>query len=196
MFPSPIETERLILRRPMMADALDIYTNYASNPRVTRYLCWPTHRSVADAERFLRELSDSIAREEQFSWTIVERDSRWLCGMIGVMISSARATIGYCLAEEVWGAGYASEATAAIVPLLWQRPEIERLEAYCHLGHLRSARVLEKAGLRYIGIDREHSILPALGHAPQDMLRYGIGRPKGLLAHEGKRLRTESASIG
>lgn len=168
----------------MLSDASDIYNNYASNPRVTRYLCWPTHRSVSDSERFLRQLSDAVAREEQFSWTIVERDSRWLCGMIGVSINSARATIGYCLAEEVWGTGYASEATAAIVPLLWQRPEIKRLEANCHSKHLRSARVLEKVGLRYIGIDREHSVLPALGPARQDMLRYGITRPKGMLVKE------------
>jgi [ribosomal protein S5]-alanine N-acetyltransferase len=182
MFPSSIETARLLLRRPVVADAAEIYKNYASNPRVTRYMSWPVHRSLSDAERFLRELAEAVERNEQFSWAIVEQRSRWLCGMIGVMLQPPRAVFGYCLAEEVWGAGYASEAAAAIVPLVWQQPEIERLEAFCHTSHTRSARVLEKSGLRYVGVDRGHSMLPGLGPGRHDMLHYAVCRPKGLQA--------------
>jgi RimJ/RimL family protein N-acetyltransferase len=44
----------------------------------------------------------------------------------------------------------------------------------------RSARVLEKAGLRYARLDRAHSVLPALGRQKQDMLRYELARPRGI----------------
>ncbi len=198
MFPSPIETARLVLRRPVLADAAEIYKNYASNSRVTRYLSWPTHRSVADAERFLRRSGESVECREEFCWVIVQRESRWLCGMIGVMLQPPRGLLGYCLAEEAWGTGYASEAARAIVPLVWGRPDVERLEAYCHVSHVRSARVLEKAGLRYVGIAPGHCILPALGTTVQDMLHYAVDRPKGFGSRmhfeAGKEIRAPSNS--
>ncbi|MCO6042463.1 GNAT family N-acetyltransferase [Aeoliella sp. ICT_H6.2] len=180
MLPDRIETQRLILRRPTMADARSIFENYASNPRVTRYLCWPTHRSLADAERFLQMLEESMRRGEQFTWLIEHRAQRKVGGSIGVVLQGNRAALGYCLAEELWGQGNTTEAAQAVVPLVWSLPGVERLEAVCHVEHLRSARVLEKIGLRYIGIDRHHSVLPALGRHRQDMLRYGVSRPAGI----------------
>lgn len=180
MFPSPVETERLVLRRPATSDATEIFDSYASNPRVTRYLRWPAHRSIADTVQFLGELNESIDQDEQFAWVLIQRKLQRLCGMIGVVLKPPRAAVGYCLAEDVWGQGYACEAAAAIIPLVWQRPDVESVEAHCHTNHTRSARVLEKVGLRYVGIDREHTVLPALGPDRQDMLRYAACRPKGL----------------
>lgn len=186
MLPSQIETERLILRRPRMEDAQAIFENYASNPRVTRYLSWPTHRSVADAEEFLRMLEESMRREEQCTWLIEHRQQHKVCGSIGVTFQASKhskgklAALGYCLAEELWGQGYTTEAARAVVPLVWSLPEIERLEAICHAEHMRSARVLEKSGLRYVGLDRAHTVLPSLGRHRQDMLRYGASRPAGV----------------
>ena len=48
-----VETPRLRLRPPQPADAQAIFERYASDPRVTRYLGWPTHRTVGDTEDFL-----------------------------------------------------------------------------------------------------------------------------------------------
>lgn len=41
-----IETKRLILRRFRIEDADDMYSNWASDPEVTKFLTWPTHESV------------------------------------------------------------------------------------------------------------------------------------------------------
>ncbi len=44
--PERIETERLVLRRPTLGDAQAVFTRYASDPAATRYMSFPTHRSV------------------------------------------------------------------------------------------------------------------------------------------------------
>jgi RimJ/RimL family protein N-acetyltransferase len=163
-----------------LGDAEAMYANYARNPRVTRYLCWPAHRSASDAALFLRELEQRTEREEEFAWVIVLRERNWLCGSIGIRLKGAVAEFGYCLAEEAWGQGIATEAARAIVPLAWSRPEVTRLEAFVHVQHMRSTRVLEKAGLRYARLDRAHTVLPALGRQKQDMLRYELARPRGI----------------
>ena len=179
MYPCTIETERLLLRRPRQTDAEAIYHRYACDPQVTRYLSWPVHRSIADTENFLRELTERLEAGREYAWAIVERDTGLLCGTIGCGFKPPLAAMGYCLARDVWGRGFAAEAAATVVPIAWSRPEIERLEAYCHTEHVRSARVLEKAGLHFAGVAKAHSVLPAFGEVPQDMLRFVMERPRG-----------------
>ena len=41
-----IETHRLILRPFRPADAEDMFSNWASDPEVTRFLTWPAHSSI------------------------------------------------------------------------------------------------------------------------------------------------------
>jgi RimJ/RimL family protein N-acetyltransferase len=56
-FPTEMRTQRLYLRRPRPADVPAIFTRYAANPEVTRYLGWPRHQSVQQTQAFL-ESSD------------------------------------------------------------------------------------------------------------------------------------------
>ena len=48
-----LATERLTLRRFMIEDAESMYYNWASEDEVTRFLTWPTHKSVQDSERVI-----------------------------------------------------------------------------------------------------------------------------------------------
>lgn len=182
MFSEVFETPRLLLKRPTCALAEAIYTTYGSDPRVTRYVSWPVNRSVSDVEQFLEDLAERTERGEEYAWAVHAIKNTQLLGMIGVRPNPPVAEVGYCLAYNAWGQGYATEAMQVLLPALWAAPEIEQVHAYCHTEHRRSARVLEKAGLRYASIARQHSVLPAFGPTPQDMLRYEATRPKGLLA--------------
>ena len=44
--PKTIETRRLLLRKPALSDAEAIFERYAADPVVTRYMSWPTHRTL------------------------------------------------------------------------------------------------------------------------------------------------------
>lgn len=47
-----LETDRLILRKMSPGDAEDVFA-YASDPEVSRYALWDTHRSIEDSRAFL-----------------------------------------------------------------------------------------------------------------------------------------------
>lgn len=179
MYPELIATSRLLLRRPHLDLAEQVFCSYGRDPRVTRFLSWPTSRSVADTQQFLGELAKRTERREELAWAIFERRESQLLGMIGVRRSPPAAEVGYCLAYEAWGQGYAAEAMQAVLPHIWDDGSIHRIHAFCHAKNLRSSRVLEKSGMRYASLERGHSVLPALGLKPQDMLRYETLRPKG-----------------
>jgi len=57
--PVLIESDRLRFSRPHIDDATPILERYSSDPLVTRYLGWPRHQSIADAEAFIA-LSDEV----------------------------------------------------------------------------------------------------------------------------------------
>ncbi|PIR21053.1 MAG: hypothetical protein COV45_02675 [Deltaproteobacteria bacterium CG11_big_fil_rev_8_21_14_0_20_47_16] len=52
--PPIIETERLILRPIILADVPAIF-EYASNPKVSRYVPWKVHQTITDSEAFVRD---------------------------------------------------------------------------------------------------------------------------------------------
>ena len=50
-----LETKRLILRRFKIEDAEAMYNNWASNPNVSKYVMWETHKDVNETKELLEE---------------------------------------------------------------------------------------------------------------------------------------------
>ncbi len=165
--PEAIETTRLLLRKPVTSDAETIFRRYAADPVVTRYLSWPTHRSVADTQAFLTWSDEEWERWPAGPYLVFGRVGRapTLLGGTGLAFKSpSRAITGYVFAADAWEQGFATESLQAMVDLARQTG-IERLEAICHLEHKASAHVLEKCGFQREEAKRQHFAFPNL--APQ-----------------------------
>jgi ribosomal-protein-alanine N-acetyltransferase len=148
-----IETERLLLRRPRAEDAHAIFTRYASDPEVTRYMSWPTHRSIDETYTFVRFCDELWARWPKAGPLLVfAREETTLLGGAGIVNDSETvAQIGYVFARDAWGRGYATEALRANVEAV-RHTGLRRLEAGVHVSHQPSCRVLEKAGFVREGV--------------------------------------------
>jgi [ribosomal protein S5]-alanine N-acetyltransferase len=161
--PESLMTTRLLLRRPTIDDAQSIFTRYAGDREVTRWLGWPRHLSVSETEAFIRWSDQAWSTAPAGPYLIFDRETGKLLGSTGLDIEAPwRATTGYVLAHDSWGKGYATEATIAMAELS-DALELRRLYAVCHVDHLASARVLEKAGFQREGILRRYIIFPNLG---------------------------------
>jgi RimJ/RimL family protein N-acetyltransferase len=160
-----IETDRLLLRRPRQSDAQAVFHRYASDREVTRYLSWPTHRSIADTIAFLTMSDDEWQRWPAGPYLVLTRDNGKdgsLLGSTGLFYKSpTRAITGYVFAKDAWGLGYATEALLAMVDVA-RTTGVQRLEAICHAEHSPSARVLEKCGFHREEVHREHFVFPNL----------------------------------
>jgi aspartyl-tRNA(Asn)/glutamyl-tRNA(Gln) amidotransferase subunit C/ribosomal-protein-alanine N-acetyltransferase len=174
-----IETPRLRLRPPVAADAQNIFVRYASNPRVTRYLGWPTHRTPADTEVFLAFCADQWERWPAGPYLIESRADGTLVGSTGLLFETPQqAATGYVLAEDAWGLGYATEALGAMRDRAGQLG-VERVYALCHPEHRASARVLEKCGFLCEGTLRGFAEFPNLAPGLQaDVLCYAMRYPR------------------
>lgn len=160
--PERLTTERLVLRRPVAADAEAIFRRYASDLETTRFLSFPCHRDIAQTQAFLAFDAAEWARWPAGAYLILSRDDGTLLGGTGLSFETAyRASTGYVLAPDAWGRGIATEALGAIVrlaPILG----IVRLYAMCYPTHRASINVLQKCGFVFEGILRRHAEFPNL----------------------------------
>jgi len=140
--PEKIETTRLLLRKPKASDAQAVFDRYATDREVTRYLSWPTHRSVADTLAFLSWSDSEWQRWPGGAYLVFAQDGK-LLGSTGLSFKTDTCAVtGYAFARDAWGKGYATESLQAMVEL-GRETGLQRLEAICHVDHRLSAKVLE-----------------------------------------------------
>ncbi len=101
-----IRTDRLLLRRAREDDLSDVHA-IMSDPTVMRYWSSLPHADIAQTEKWLRSMIDAdLSTSDDF---VIEQDRR----VIGKLGCWQLPEIGFHLASDHWGQGYASEALAA-----------------------------------------------------------------------------------
>jgi len=149
----PIHTSRLAMR-PMRPDDAATFAAYRSDPIVARYQTWALPFTLDDADRFIAAMTD-LTWPVYGEWYQVAIDLEGeMIGDVGVNRSAdgTEAGIGYTLAAERHGRGYATEAAAAIVDLLFSEG-VRRVSASVDPANVTSVRVLERIGFRHEGTD-------------------------------------------
>ncbi|MGL5818671.1 MAG: GNAT family N-acetyltransferase [Phycicoccus sp.] len=154
-------TRRLRLRPFTEADREDLLSLHA-NARVMRYWDSIPWRDSTHADRFLARCE---ALEEHGSGArvaIERRDDKVFIGWCGLQRwdpDNRSANLGYVLAEEAWGRGFATEAAGALLTWAFESMDLNRVEAQADTRNDASARVLEKFGFVLEGTLREHVIV-------------------------------------
>lgn len=151
---TPIHTERLLLR-PMRVSDADALSARRSDPRVAQYQDWNAPYSIESARESVAEGLDldGPTRSEWWMLTIADRADTDVLGDLVVHLTDDghTAEIGYTLAHEAWGHGYAVEAAAALVDVLFRVHDVTRIEGRLHPENHASAMVLERLGMLFEG---------------------------------------------
>ena len=104
-------------------------------------------------------------------------------GYIGLSIPSFEAhftpcvEIGWRLAREHWGCGYAIEGAQAALVFGFEQLHLAEIVSFTVPANVRSRRVMEKLGMsRDPSDDFDHPMLPA-GHPLRHHILYRLARP-------------------
>lgn len=174
--PATIQTDRLRLRVPVMEDAWAIYTSYAQDPEVTKYLTWRPHPDIATTQAFLARCVRCWQEATAFPWVIVRKVDAVLVGMIELRIDGDQADVGYGIARPHWGQGYTTEALRAIIAWALGPGNLRRVWAVCDVENPASARVMAKAGMQCEGILPGYIVHPNMSDEPRDCYCYAVWR--------------------
>lgn len=82
--------------------------------------------------------------------------------------------VGWRLAAEHWGHGYAPEAARAALAFAWDGLGIDEVVSFTSVGNHRSRRVMEKVGMTH---ERDFDHPRFAGHRLENHVLYRIGRP-------------------
>ena len=180
-----LESERLLLRPWKESDAEALY-EYARTPNVGPAAGWKPHASIDETRVILKSFM-----EEDETWAVTLRSGGRLIGSFGLHKDSMRGSgvrsrmLGYVLAEDAWGHGYATEAAQCVIKFAFEELGLEVLSV-CHFPfNERSRRVIEKCGFQYEGTlrrtDRRYD------DVVMDSCCYSMLREEYFAAKEGAR---------
>lgn len=154
-----IRTERLLLRRPTLKDARDLF-EYARDPEVARFITWKPHKSIKDSKKAILWMDEQYAGGRAITWGLIHPENARLigtCGYVALYPNDERAEIGYAMSREYWGKGYMTEAVRAVLKFGFENMKLNRVEAKTNLENAVSSRLLEKVGMTYEGILRQYT---------------------------------------
>lgn len=152
-----IESERLLLRQHTFVDAADCFACYA-DPEVFRYSPLSEETSLESATLTLNRLLTWHQERFLLCWAIVLKENQRFMGKIQMeewSDENHRTAVGYRLGKPYWGKGYATEALRAVITYLFLETTVNRISASTWSDNTASARVLEKAGMRFEGLARQ-----------------------------------------
>jgi RimJ/RimL family protein N-acetyltransferase len=155
-----IETERLLLRKPVFEDglaALDLY----GDPVAMEFIGGVHPTVAADPGYAVRRWLERWRDNDCGPFSIIRRlDGRWL-GRTGILVWDARTwthttfaaagehaqpELSWALAREHWGQGYATEAASAAREWAYDERGVGRLISLIAPANVRSQRLAERLG--------------------------------------------------
>lgn len=156
-----IETEKLILRPLTLNDAQAIFSNYANDPNVTKFMTWPTHESIEDTRTILRTWIGQYDHSDFYQWCIVLKENgNDPIGTIGVVRVDENVEIieiGYVIGKTWWHKGITSEALTALIKFFFDEVKVNRIQARHDPNNPNSGKVMKKCGMKFEGIMRKAS---------------------------------------
>ena len=165
-----LETERLRLRKPTLADVKAI-ARLANDREValnTRRLPHPYRQD--DATDYIKALADS-GHDTAF---LIELDFQPI-GMVAIdWRNTAAPELGYWLGVDYWGLGFATEAARAVIDFAFEEFDIAQVVAGARVANPASRNVLEKCGFQWTGVEL-HRFEALGGSTPVDRFRLSRG---------------------
>lgn len=146
------ETSRLWLRSFKLED-IDGFVAYRSDPENARYQSWDAPFPFVAAVRFINEMMQlTPATPGTWYQIAIERktDGRLIgdCAVHFLDAQPRQAEIGFTLDRAAQGMGYATEAVRRVLAYLFDALDYHRVVGICAVENVRSARLLERVGMR------------------------------------------------
>lgn len=174
-------TSRLILREWTDED-LESFAALNADPRVMEFLPGPLTREESDA--MAERIRTHFAEHGFGLWGVEVRGGPKFIGFIGLNIPRFEAhftpcvEVGWRLAAEHWGHGYAPEGAYAALEYGFRELALDEIVAITVPHNHKSRRVMEKIGMHHDSAgDFPHPNLPE-GDPLRGHVLYRVGRGK------------------
>jgi RimJ/RimL family protein N-acetyltransferase len=175
-----IETERLRLRQWIESDR-EPFARLNADPRVMEFFPSILDRAASDA--MIDRLQTKIIEKDWGFWAVESKQDKQFIGFVGLEIPKADlpfspcVEIGWRLAFESWGKGYATEAAQAALKVGFDRLKLAEIVSFTTINNHRSSAVMERLGMIRDAETFEHPSL-TVGHPLREHCLYRLSRER------------------
>lgn len=153
-----LETERMILRAPRVADGPVLLPIY-SDPEVMAYTGRSPLERMEEMEQWLSMLARGYCEDKGIRWHMVFKENGELIGDLGFHHYEPAyflCELGYRLSKHYWRQGLMSEALRAVLAHGFSRMDFNRIQALVDVRNQRSAGFLLRNGFTLEGVLRDY----------------------------------------
>jgi RimJ/RimL family protein N-acetyltransferase len=153
-----LQTERIILRPLTPEDASDMARLAGRREIADRTISIPHPYSVEQARQWIAGQVELFANGKFLVFGMQLKEQGALAGTVGLREIDAehsQAELGFWVALELWGQGYATEAARAVVNYGFKQLGLNRVYAHHMVRNPASGRVLAKIGMKREGLLRQ-----------------------------------------
>jgi len=159
-----VETDRLILRQWCQED-LEPFAKLNADPRVMEY--FPGLKTQEESDTSVKLMSDHIHKFGWGFWAVSLTQTDEFIGFIGIEDVHFQAAftpaveIGWRLAFDYWGKGYATEGARAALRYGFENLHLPEIVSFTAVKNMKSRAVMERIGMHHHSKDDfDHPKLP------------------------------------
>ncbi len=159
MLPGPsLETDRLLLRPFRLSDADDVRKLAGAKQIAENTGTIPHPYEEGMAEEWISTHADQRQEGLAIHFAVCLKVAMQLIGALGVVIHKEhhRGELGYWIGVPFWNNGYCTEAARAVIRFGFENLGLNRIHAIHFTRNPASGRVMEKIGMSFEGIHRQH----------------------------------------
>lgn len=156
MYPVKLVGPRITLRE-FRTDDIDGVLTLVGDDRVTRWLSFDsrTREQAAAMIEGVIERTQQQPRTEYYLAATLDDDA--VIGFARLGLDGVQAAkVGYAVAADHWGKGYALEATGLIIDFGFRELRLHRISAAIGPDNSRSIAIVRRLGMKYEGRIRDH----------------------------------------
>lgn len=151
-------TERLTLRLLELGDAEAIERLASEKEVADTTMNIPHPYPLGSAAGFIQSRHEAAMHGDGYSFAVTLTEGGTFLGIVGLNIDKRnnKADLGYWIGRAYWGQGYCTEAAARVVQYAFEQLKLNKVFAAALTRNPASSRVMEKIGMKFEGILREH----------------------------------------
>ena len=171
-----LRTPRLILR-PWRPEDAEPFAALNADPLVMEH--FPSTLTRAESDAGIERIRGVLAKHGFCFWAVEAPGVAPFIGFCGLSVPgfttsfSPFVEIGWRLAREHWGRGYATEAARAALRFGFEEKGLSEIVSFTVPRNVRSRAVMERLGMRHTGETFDHPNLPE-GHPLQRHVLYRL----------------------
>ena len=145
-----LRTENLILRKVCAEDAPLYFERFGSREKVTRYMLFMPHQSIADSVETVENVLRRYETGRCYRWAIALAGDNSIIGIIELLKFDEEAgtcSFAYMIGDDFWGKGYGTQALKAALGFGFEQMELNAVEADHMSANPASGAVMRKCGM-------------------------------------------------